>query len=386
MSSQPTSGPSGRNRAMLLAALRAAGESTRADLAASTGLSVATISRAANALIAAGLIVQESEAGPGRGRPLGRLRIDKHAACVLAVDVADRHTTLAFVDLDGTVMSFDRLDTPPTDPRERLQHTLEAIAAHCDSDAPTRGPIAVGVAVPGPVRADGSIPLAPALQWQDVPLRQLLEGRLNVPVAVGNDANLIAVAESRFGDYRDVASLFALAVFEGVGSGVVEGGTLVEGSRGFAGQFGRMFVSFDSQERLLDEFGDLESQLGSAGLARRAADAGVQLPSDREIFEALFAQIQDDSPAGALGRKVLDEFAVALANVCALLDPEAIVLAGRFAPLTDVVAPELERRLRGRVLHIPRLVPTSTGVDAALLGAAGIALDAFGPLEQLLHD
>ena len=117
---------------------------------------------------------------------------------------------------------------------------------------------------------------------------------------------------------------------------------------------------------------------------RRAAAAGIVLPDDVEPFAAVFAAVGESTPAGVLAHRVLDEFAVALANVCALLDPEVIVLAGRFAPLAGTVVPELERRLTGRVLHIPRLVRSTSADDGALLGAAAIAVDAFGSLERLL--
>ncbi|SDR66262.1 ROK family transcriptional regulator [Agrococcus carbonis] len=373
-----------RNRAAVLAAARAAGESSRAELAEATGLSIATVSRAAAALIDAGLLVEHATVGPAGGRPLGRVRVAAGAALVLAVDVADHHTTLSLVDLDGAVRWSERLDDPPEGPEERLAHTLEATTGAFLVDRDGRMPVAVGVAIPGPVQTDGTVDFAPALHWHGVRLGELLRERLGAPVAVGNDANLIAVAESRWGAQRGASSLMALAVFEGVGAGIVEAGRIVEGSRGFAGQIGRMLVGPDSIDRQQDDFGDLESQLGSAGLVRRAAEAGVALPPDAEPFAALFAHLGDRSAAGALAERVLDEFAVALANVCALLDPEAIVLAGRFAPLAGVVGPELERRLTGRVLHLPALVPASTPVDGALLGAAAIAIDAFGPLEQLL--
>ncbi len=381
MSSQTTTA---RNRATVLAAVRAAGEGTRAELANVTGLSVATVSRAVAALIEAGLLVEQSAVGPAGGRPLGRVRVDDRAASVLAVDVADHHTTLSLIDLGGTVRWIERLAEPPAEPQERLAHTLAEIRRAFEAARHELPPVAVGVAIPGPVQADGTIDFAPALHWRGVRLGDLLRDELGAPVAVGNDANLIAVAESRWGRQRGAASLMALAVFEGVGAGIVEEGRIVEGSRGFAGQIGRMLLGPDSIDRLYADFGDLESQLGSAGLVRRAREAGVELPAGQEPFAALFAHVDEPSGAGALARRVLDEFAVALANVCALLDPEAIVLAGRFAPIAHVVVPELERRLAGRVLHIPRLEPASTHVDGALLGAAAIAFDAFGPLEQLL--
>lgn len=373
-----------RTRAAVLQAVRDAGETTRADLAERTGVSVATISRAVAQLIDQRILVEELLVGDHGGRPLGWVRVRARAATVLAVDVADHHTSIAVIDLAGEVVHREVESNVPSDPEQRLDHTLDAIERQWRRAREADGAVAVGVSIPGPVQSSGHINFAPALQWQDVPLGETLRARLGVPVAVSNDANLIAMAESRWGAHRESVSLVALAVFEGIGAGIVEGGALIEGSRGFGGQIGRMLVGRESIDRQFLDFGDLESQLGSVGLQARARTAGLCLDPDAEVFAALFAPQAGDAVDEDFVAAVYDEFAVALANVIALLDPETIVLAGRFAPITDAVVPELERRLTGRVLHVPALVPPSTSIDGALLGAAASAWDAFGPLDRLL--
>lgn len=370
----------------MLEAVRRRGAITRAELAADSAMSVATISRAVTQLLDAGILVEQSEVGVHGGRPLGRVSVHDRTATVLAVDVADRHTSIAVIDLGGALVSEQRYVDPPRGADQRLAHTLRVVTEHWAAARREHRAVAVGIAIPGPVQADGNVDFAPALQWHGIPLGDLLRQRLGAPVAVGNDANLIAVAESRFGAYRESASLVALAVFEGIGAGIVEGGALIEGSRGFGGQIGRMLMGRDSIERWYVDFGDLESQLGSIGLEARARAADIDVPAGSEVFAELFVRRDEDGATGEFVARVFDEFAVGLANVVALLDPETIVLAGRFAALTDVVVPELERRLTGRVLHVPALVPPSTPIDGALLGAAAIALDAFGPLDQLLVD
>ncbi|WP_175414142.1 ROK family transcriptional regulator [Agrococcus sp. SGAir0287] len=371
-----------RNRAAVLQAVRDAHGASRAELAERTGLSVATVSRAVSALIDAGLLLEESAVGPSGGRPLGRLQVDESAATVLAVDVADRHTSVALVDLGGAVRRIERIEPPSLEPDDRLAHTLDVVETAWRAAAPA--PVAIGVAIPGPVQPDGAIDFAPALRWRGVRIADLLRARIDAPIAVANDANLIAVAEARWGSHRDASTLVALAVFEGIGAGIVEAGRIVEGSRGFAGQIGRMVLDVAPFQRRDDDFGDLETQLGAIGLARRAADAGIALVGD-DPFAALFARIHDGDAAGALAHRVLDEFAVALSNLCAILDPEVVVLSGSFAPLVTTIVPQLEERLAGRVLHLPRLVAPSTPHDGALLGAAAVAIDAFGPLARLLE-
>lgn len=380
-----TSSISRANRGRILAELAYARGLSRAELAERTGLSLATVSRTVAALAAAGL-VHQSEAERTFGRPLTLVRFADDAAASLVVDVADHHTEVASVSLSGAVLSREVLPVGGGfGPDERLEHTLATVDAAV-RDWPERTRLlGVGVSIPGPVDDEGMVDFAPALGWNRVNLGPILRERLGVPVAVHNDANLIAVAEARFGAGRDRRALFALAVFDGVGSGIVVDGKLWEGAHGASGQIGRMLLSLDSVQHIYPGFGDLESHLGTQAVRERAAAAGVRLDPDGDVWRELLVELPGRDPAAAeLASQVLDEFAFALINVCALVNPDVIVLAGYFAPLAEYVGLELRQRLTGRVIHVPEFVAESTELPGAVLGAALGAQLAFGPLEQLL--
>ena len=379
------------NSGRVLELLRARGPMTRADVAHAAHLSVSTVSRLVADMLGSGLLVQSEDGAVTGGRPTRHVRLNAAAATTLAVDIADHHTQVALVGLDGTVL---RERTWVPDAAEmtgdaRLAHTLDVIEqALTEATAYDAGEhdnprcLALGVSVPGPVTSAGVVRFSPSLVWDDLPLGDLLRERFGLPVAVANDANLIAIAESRVGDYRDAASLFVLAVFDGIGSGIVVDRALWPGNAGCSGQIGRMLLDSTAIANVYVGYGDLERQLGSVGLARRAADAGIAIRPESDIFAQLFTST--DPAARDLSALVLDQFAAALVNVCALFDPEVIVLAGRFAPLADHLHGELESRLTGRVLSVPRIAPESTGHAGALLGAAHVALDTYGALSQLL--
>lgn len=372
------------NSVRIMEALRSRGPSSRADLAAALGVSVSTVSRLVSSLLAAQLVQTLDERNATGGRPLGLLRLHPAAGTTLAVDVADHHTEVALVAIDGSLISCSHHPAAAiTNPNERLEHTL-ALIDEAYAAARASRCLAVGVSIPGPVTAAGVVTFAPALNWHNLPLGPMLTRRLGVPVAVANDANLIAIAESRCGAHAAAGSLFVVAAFDGIGSGIVVERTLWPGYAGCSGQIGRMLLNVDALSHVYVGFGDLERQLGSVGVADRAARLGLSLPADAEVFAALFADT--DPRAVSLTAAVLDEFAAALVNVCALLDPEVIVLAGRFAPLADRLADEFGRRLVGRVLNVPLIAPTSTPYAGTLVGAAQVGFDALGSLEQLLDD
>ncbi len=104
------------------------------------------------------------------------------------------------------------------------------------------------VAVPGLIdRTRGRVVEAPNLGWVDVDLAGALSAELGdrVPVAVDNDANCAARAESLHGVAAGVADFVYLTGTVGLGAGIVSGGQVVRGSRGLAGEVGHQRVGDD---------------------------------------------------------------------------------------------------------------------------------------------
>lgn len=383
-----TSALSRSNRGALIAVLAQGAALSRSELAIATGLSFATVSRAVIQLAEAGLVIASDDDAPTGGRPRTLVELAPEAVCTLAVDIADHHSEYALIGITGSVIARVREDIPDgTTPEGRLAHTLDFVQRGvADGRARSSRLIGVGVSIPGPVDNAGTIAFSPSIGWKELPLSALLEERIDLPIAVHNDANLIALAETRYGSVRSPRALFALAVFEGIGSGLVFEGRLWDGNKGASGQIGRMLLSIDAVGEVYSGFGGLESQLGSRAIIRRAAEIGWDLSRAPNVFEALFQKrVGEPEERIRFRERILNEFALALINVCALLDPEVIVFAGSFTEIPHLVIPELRRRLEGRVLHLPRLITESTPVPGALLGAAIMAERAFGPLEQLLH-
>ncbi|OKL53155.1 hypothetical protein BSZ39_10945 [Bowdeniella nasicola] len=292
------------NRASVLRVLQHSDPLSRADIAERTELSLATVSRAVNDLVKMGFVCQAGSLDRTGGRPRAQFTLSSDAVATLAVDVADHHTDVALIGLAGNVILSQRHEIVDADPSARLTHTIRVVTStfpRASKNSPRI--IAVGVSVPGPVQADGTIDFAPSLQWHNVRLGSILRQELNVPVAVHNDANLIALAEATYGELRNPAALVALAVFEGVGSGLVFNGRLWHGNQGSSGQIGRMLLSLSALQNIYVGYGDLESHLGSEGIRNRAAKAGLELDPDREVFRELFlVQAEKHSAARELTR------------------------------------------------------------------------------------
>ncbi|QPK80664.1 ROK family transcriptional regulator [Schaalia sp. ZJ405] len=371
------------NSLRILRFLFAQGPASRISLGKELKLAPATVNRLCARLLQEGLLVDRGINENTGGRPSMVVDFNAARGCLLVADIADHRTVIRLIDLRGAMLR-EWIHPTEGDASVRYHQFFEHIE-HAWNEAADHQVIAIGVSVPGPVNDDGIVLFAPAFNWKMVPLKADLESRFTVPIAVENDANLIAIAQARDSHWDSYRSLFVLAVFDGIGSGIIENRSIWRGAVGAAGQVGRLLMGSSSLVNDYSGYGDLESHLGASSMVRRALDAGLNVAEVPDA-DAIFRLAQNvDSRAVELVDGFLDDFALALVNVCALLAPEVILFAGLFDRWSEYVLPRLQSRLEDHVVHVPLLAPVHGGDTAALLGARWIAFDAAGGIEALLH-
>jgi predicted NBD/HSP70 family sugar kinase len=267
--------------------------------------------------------------------------------CALGLQVDVDHISACVVDLTGGVRVRhrsvgDNRRLRPGAVLARLRRVASAVLEK--ADATGLRCIGGGLAVPGLVDPrSGAVLVAPNLGWTDVALPSL-----RVDVTVDNEANLGALAELRHGAARDLSSFVYVSGGIGVGAGIVLDGRVARGAHGFAGELGHVVVDPDGKRCACGARGCLETVVG-AGRRARTADVAAAL-------------------------------AVALRSVVHVIDPEAIVLGGSFATtsagLATAVAERLDTTTLGARWARSDVRLSALGPDAALVGAATVALDA----------
>jgi predicted NBD/HSP70 family sugar kinase len=208
--------------------------------------------------------------------------------------------------------------------------------------------------------------------WSGIDLATELAGRTGLPVEVGNDANLGAIAEHRFGVARGVDDFFYVMLSDGVGAGLVLGGQLYEGAVGGAGELGHVTVVPGGLVCRCGNRGCLETVVGARALAGALAFArGAQTTVD-DVLAA--AERLDHGALRVLqdaGRAVGE----ALAPICTVLDPSLVVIGGRCASsgaLLDGVREQLTRSVTPLRRNV---IPVAAGAlddRAEMLGAVAL--------------
>ena len=166
---------------------------------------------------------------------------------IVGVDLGG--TKVRAVLADGTGKLLARTDRP-TQADKGLDAVIDNIVAVINKVMSKSTPgevLAIGIGAPGPLNPRIGVVFSPPNLpgWTDVPLRDLIEAKLGLPVYLGNDANLAALGEYTFGAGKDYRYLVYITVSTGIGGGIIEDGNIIHGSRGAAGEIGHMTIKLD---------------------------------------------------------------------------------------------------------------------------------------------
>lgn len=365
------------NLALALQLVAAAGTPvSRAQIAASTGLTRATASALVEELIAAGLVEEVApQARVGSGRPATGLQLAATGPGGLGLEVNVDYVAVTVVDLAGAVVHHrvaagdQRQATPAEVLRGAGRLAADAVVAAEGKGVPVAG---LEVALPGLVR-DGRLLLAPNLGWQDVDVLALLRRTRRLaalPMTASNEADLAARGEVT----PDLRSFVHVSGEIGIGAGLVVDGELYAGSHGWAGELGHVTVDARGPECRCGARGCLEVYAGQEALLRAAGlpSAGTALGGQGAAL-AEAAERGDPAVLAAL-EAAAHALGTALSGVLNLLDLPVVVLGGTYARLTPWLGPPVEQELARRVLWAsfdrPQVRAASHGEGAAVLAAA----------------
>jgi predicted NBD/HSP70 family sugar kinase len=368
------------NRTVLLRRLHVGGPCTRASLAAELGLNRSTIKALVDGLAESGVVEERvPRQRSGAGRPSLLVLPQPHAAVVLAVDVRVDQVAIALVGLGGEILGRNswNLRVRTREPEEVITHVVDsAIVLAADIDVTM---VAGGVSVPGVVRrSDGMVHEAPNLHWTDVPLGDRLCAVFGMPVVVGNDAELGALAEHLRGAARGASDAVYVSADVGVGGGVISDGSALRGTAGYVGELGHMMVNPAGRQCYCGSKGCWETEVGEPALCRAL---GLRDGAPRG---AVVAELRSLAASPSLVRSRLAEFTewltIGLVNVVNVLGPELVVLGDLFTALPGTLISDLalevrRRSLVSRAVGGTRIEVSRLGADSTLLGAAELAFE-----------
>ncbi|GAA3064244.1 MULTISPECIES: ROK family transcriptional regulator [Actinomycetes] len=380
--SQPAGAPGSQralaaaNRRRVEAALREHGGTSQAEIARRTGLAPATVSNIVRRLREDGRV----ETVPGGTRHRPRIRLTPGEGTVVGLDIGHRHISVALADSSGEPLGLCRSVLPAGTSAPRALEIAERLLGQILADQ-RRGLSAVqrvGLGLPAPVGRPGGRMHSRAILpgWAGLDPAEQAAETFGAPVSVDNDANLAALAEHRWGAGRGAETMAYVKLSDGVGSGLIIDGRLFRGPGGTAGELGHTTIEDHGTVCRCGNRGCLETVASARAILELLEP---RLGPGISIAQVVAAASDGDHACLRVLHDTGHHAGRALANLCNLFNPEAIIVGGELAQAGDLLLAPMHEAIRRHA------VPPATDQltvrlsrlreRAGVLGAVALALD-----------
>lgn len=366
----------------VLAFMRASAAVTVTDVMAATGLTRATTLAVCEDLVRRGWILERENqrefGGYRKGRPARRFELNGQAGVVLGMDIGYAKVTVVVSDLRGKTLgrSSRPFQAGEVGSRARIAFIDGVAGAALRAAGMEPGQVlAVCAGVAAPVDRHGDV-VATQKFWGlfDLGLRPALKESRGWTVLLENDANLAALGERWQGAAAGIDDVVVILASERLGSGIVEGGRLVHGTRGSAGELAYL--------DLVEGVGDT---YGIAYLARTWAAEALATPAPTtlrdgqpgrvEAEQVFAAAAQGDGVALGILDRLADRMARVVGTVSTMFNPELVVIGGGVAGSADVLLTPISERLKEFTATPARVAVSPLGDSIVTVGAVRCALD-----------
>jgi glucokinase-like ROK family protein len=382
------------NIALILNSLRTTQSHTRAMLAASTGLTRATVSSLVDELIQLNLVRETGQHLPQGGRPGTGLELNPEGGCAVGVEIGVDFISVVLADFTAQIRWRQRVEFTTRASNEVISQTEALVdqAIECAKTLNLRL-LGIGLGLPGLVNVEqGLLKRAPNLGWRDIPFRALWETRFGVPVYVINEGNAAALGEHYFGvatSYHDFVLLSTSNV--GLGAGIIIGGKLFQGIDGYAGEIGHMVLDPSGPPCACGRKGCWEVVAGTKAILGYAVEQ-MQLGRASRLVECTKGNFQKltiemvehasnegDAVASEAIERACSLFGVGIINLINIFNPQLIViggpLSGMLEPFLPVVYSAIESLAFRALSEHVEIKISELGQDACVMGAVAAVLD-----------
>lgn len=355
------------NRGVVLRAIHRGGAISRTEIARQSGLTKQAIARIAERLIDEGLVVEARRRFGLRGQPAIELEINPSGAFSVGANIDRDHLTIVAMDATGAVRARIHHEKRFIMPEEFLALMRNALANFRNKRAIDEARFAgLGIAIPDWL---GEVPVigrpAEYRAWTDFDIVGELGELTRHPVYIANDANSAAAGELQFGLGRESRTFFYILANACLGGGLVLDGVQHRGTAGLSGEIGWLPTGTAGNG------GELLGKVFSLFLLyEHLAAHGVSASEPRDLLNldprgrALVSQWLKD---------VSRHIAEAVVHVGLIVDPDAIIIGGRFpVRLLDELLLHVHERLEG--MEHPPVHRAGVSEDTAALGAAAMPL------------
>ncbi|MEC0127359.1 ROK family transcriptional regulator [Paenibacillus pabuli] len=379
------------NENLIMDALIAMGDMSRADISRYTKLSKPTVSSAVEHLIERNLVLETGRADNAQGRKATLIRFNQAAYYVCGVDIGATQIRMALADLRGAVLDYRTYPMEANSGRDQAgtqildllrRYTDELLAANHLTWEQIQ---CIGFGIPGVVNPNsGEISriVSPLEGMEEALEMNSLSKVFPCKIILENDVNLAALGEYTNGAAVESDLFVFMSIGAGTGAGIMVNGQLLRGMGGLTGELAEMLLKGGRR---------LEDMLSADGLMKLAREMQAHFPEEYDSGTAEFRKhptperLFEAARSGEVQAvQILEQYshwlAMALHHICVILAPDLIVLGGGIGGNGDVLLPFL-RQIRSEQFSVqPKLTCSKLGDRAVATGAVQVALQ-----QTILH-
>ena len=352
---------------------------SRSDLSIRTGLNRSTISALIGELTSQGLVNEISDKKNKRvGRP-STVVVANQNAIAIAVNPESDAVNIGVIGLGGYVHKQSRFETTgaPTI-AETIKITNAIIDGLTSVSKENFQIIGIGLAIPELIRKeDGLIGSSHHLEWKEVSIIQLIESSTGFKTSAGNEAFLSSLAEQVFGSGVGIKDMvFINGGSSGIAGGIVSGGQLMRGHKGYAGEMGHTRVALTGGVDSANVVGTVEAEVSREKLLSLL---NLKI-ADYDQFDYALRTSKSHAVLSEVGRQ-LEYLALAISNFINLLNPELIILGGFLGTIYSMDTKKVQKIVEKNTLkpsyESVRITRAALGVNQVVLGAAELVFQNF---------
>jgi glucokinase len=306
----------------------------------------------------------------------------------IAIDIGGTQMRAASYSLDHTEpVKINRIATRGEGQtiEERLTNLIQSVWPK-KKDAEV---LSIAAASPGPLNPKKGLVLeTPNIpEWRDFPLRAHIKDHFHVPTQIGNDANLAALGEWKFGAGIGHENLIYLTISTGIGGGIISEGKLLSGVNGMGGELGHVTVLPDGPLCGCGQRGHLEAVASGPSITRWVkgqleAGKSSRLRGSEDLTAEKIAQVADGGDE--LARNAFQRAGVfighAIADYLHIFNPSLVVIGGGVSQagallFNPIQASIPERLMSPAYLEDVQITKAKLGDDVGLMGALALSRD-----------
>jgi N-acetylglucosamine repressor len=327
------------NRDLVLKTIFAQKAISRAEIARVTKLTRATVSDMVATLISEGLVAEVGYGSSIGGKLPILLSLIADSRYLIGVNLAQDKFIGAVVNLQGEIKETIEIPISDSDGHQALLFVYQILDRLMKKE--WKPVIGIGIGTPGLVNTrDGVVINAVNLDWQDLPLAQLLKDRYHLPVSVLNDSQANAIGEFVYGGNHDPDSnLVVVNVRHGIGAGILINGRLFQGDGGGAGEIGHVMVQENGILCRCGKRGCLETVSSTKAVVQRALELAGQYSTSKMAqdpskitLDSIVTAFQGNDPlAQRVVRDAAHYLGISIANLVGTLNIQKIVITGEMS-------------------------------------------------------